>query len=243
MPTKCYIGTSGWNYPHWKDKFYPTNIKKDDWLSFYSKKFNTTEINYSFYRWPTEKTMKDWYDNSPYHFEYTMKSPRMITHMKKLKNPEPWVDDFYDLTSILKEKIGCHLFQLPPNYKHTGHNMGKLRKFIETLDKRKKNVIEFRDRSWWNKDVYDLFKVNNIIFCNVSGLGMPDEIVKTSDIIYFRFHGNNYSTKYTDKELRKHADKMKHIDAQRIYVHFNNDQNAFAPHNALWLKEQLEGGT
>jgi len=114
MKTEYLVGTSGWNYDHWKGRFYPEDLSKKGWFDFYAKAFNTVEVNYSFYRWPSEKTMTGWYERAPEDFKFTLKAPRTITHVKKIVNVEKWVKDFYGLTALLKEKAGCHLFQLPP---------------------------------------------------------------------------------------------------------------------------------
>jgi len=239
---KYLVGTSGWNYEDWQGKFYPNNIKKKDWFQFYAKNFNTVEINYSFYRWPKPSTIKKWHKESPKNFKYTLKAPRTITHMKKLKNTEKQVKDFYKLTNLLKNKKGCHLFQLPPFYKPTQHNKNKLKKFLQTLDARKDNCLEFRHPGWWNQETYDLFKKHHITFCIVSGLNMPKNIVQTDDIVYFRFHGQDYATKYTKKQIKNYAQKMKKLKCKKVYAYFNNDINAHAVKNSMQLKSIIRAG-
>lgn len=233
------VGTSGWNYKHWKKRFYPEHITKKEWFRFYSQNFSTVEVNYSFYRWPSKNTMKNWYKMSPPGFKFTMKAPRMITHIKKLKNAEKWVKDFYALTKILKEKMGCHLFQLPPNIGFKENNFAKLEQFLKVLDKRKDNVIEFRHDSWWRKEVYELLKEHKTIFCVVSGLGMPKDIASTHKTAYFRFHGKHYTEKYTKGQIENYAKIMKRAKNDKIYAYFNNDFNAYAVKNALQLKGML----
>ncbi|MDP2925940.1 MAG: DUF72 domain-containing protein [Nanoarchaeota archaeon] len=228
------IGTSGWNYEHWENRFYPKIISKKEWFNFYSKNFNTVEINYSFYRWPNEKTMKKWYKESPSSFKFTLKAPRTITHVKKLNNTEKWVNDFYKLASLLKEKLACILFQLPPSFNFNINNLNKLKKFLESLDLKIENVIEFRHASWWNKKVFILLK-NKAIFCIVSSQEMPKDVVLTENTAYFRFHGINYSSDYSLNELKKYADKMKKLKCKKVYAYFNNDSNAYAVKNAKQL--------
>lgn len=241
MIKKYLIGTSGWNYPHWTGKFYPKNISKKDWFDFYSKNFNTVEVNYSFYRWPSKKTMEKWYKEAPRNFKFTLKAPRTITHIKKLKNTERQIADFYKLSSLLKEKLGALLFQLPPSMKFNDNNFKKFEKFLKSLNKNKDNVIEFRHKSWWNKEVYHLLKKNKITFCIVSGLGMPEEIISTNDIAYFRFHGRNYSTLYPKNAIKKYANIMKNLRCKKIYAYFNNDANAYSIKNARELKGEVGG--
>lgn len=237
MKKKYLIGTSGYNYDHWKNKFYPEDLPKKDWFRHYSSHFNTVEINYSFYRWPDEKTLNRWHEQSPAGFTYSLKAPRFMTHLKKLKEMDRDIERLYHLGSILEEKMGCFLFQLPPNLHFNNANFEKIRHFSALLDGRKKNVIEFRHASWWNGEVFDLLEENKTCFCNVSGLEMPDDIITTARIVYFRFHGKDYSTKYSENELGQFADAMKNMKEKEIYSYFNNDKNAFAVENARELKE------
>lgn len=236
---KVLTGTSGWNYDHWKGVFYPEDIAKKDWFGYFITQFNTVEINYSFYRWPSSQTMKKWYENSPKDFIFTMKAPRIITHVKKLNDVENSVKDFYNLTSLLKKKLGAHLFQLPPSFKNNEENLDKLMKFLKILDKKKENVIEFRDPGWWRESIFDLFKKEKVVFCSVNGLDMPKDIIKTTDMIYNRLHGEDYTVNYKNRELKKIAGKIKQNKPKKVYAYFNNDYNAYAPNNAKFFGEEL----
>ncbi len=240
MAKKYFIGTSGWNYPHWKDKFYPSDILKKNWFNYYCENFNTVEINYSFYQWPAKDTLKKWFDESPADFKFTVKAPRTITHIKKLVDSRQYVDRFYALTKVLKRKMGCHLFQLPPSFSKTSRNLEKLKEFLEALDARKDNAVEFRHRDWWSKEIFDLLKEHKITFCVVAGLKMPEDIVYTYDTSYFRFHGDNYASEYSRDTLKNYARSINDFRGKKVYAYFNNDMNAYAPHNALQLKNQLE---
>ncbi len=240
MTKEYLIGTSGWNYDHWKGRFYPEGLAKKDWLGHYAEHFNTVEVNYSFYRWPSEKTMKKWFEEAPDDFRFTMKAPRLITHIKRLNNIESKISDFYELTGLLKGKKGCHLFQLPPSFKLDDENLHRVSGLARALDGRKDNAVEFRDKSWWDERVYDLLKRRSVSFCSVSGLEMPGETVLTGDTAYFRFHGVRYSTKYSDRELEEYAGRMKGLKCSRVYAYFNNDARGYAVENALKLKELLD---
>lgn len=119
------------------------------------------------------------------------------------------------------------------------HNLEKLKTFLEALDSRKDNAVEFRHKDWWSKAVFDLFKENKISFCIVAGLGMPDDIIYTYKTSYFRFHGDNYSSDYSGAAIKKYAGKISDFKGIKVYVYFNNDINAYAPRNALQLKREL----
>lgn len=233
------IGTSGWNYDHWTEKFYPQKLSKNKWLLYYCKHFNTVEVNYSFYKWPSKETLKKWYRESPKNFKFTLKAPRTITHVKKLKNVERQIRDFYKLSEILKEKLASILFQLPPFMTFNDKNFKKLEDFFKLLDLKKENVIEFRHESWWNKKVYDLFRKYKIIFCIVSSIEMPRDFILTSNIAYLRFHGINRSSNYSMEDLKRYAKKIKKLKCKKVYAYFNNDSYAYAIHNSKKLRELL----
>ncbi|MBD3248443.1 DUF72 domain-containing protein [Candidatus Woesearchaeota archaeon] len=241
--TDYLIGTSGWSYEHWIKKFYPEKLKKTEWIRFYSRHFNTAELNMSFYRFPPAKTLKAWYKKLPGDFSMTFKGNRLITHRKKLHDVNDLVKKFYDICSAMKRKQGCFLWQLPPSMEKNEHNLEKLGKFLDVMDKRKKNAIEFRDRSWWSKEVYDMLEDNNVGFVVVSGLDMPSVVKVTSDLAYFRFHGPGgaYSSKYNDKQIKSWAKKIKKAGrgCKEVYCYFNNDANAYAVDNAETLKKEL----
>src|SRR6056297_4247126 len=110
-----YIGCSGYHYDDWHGPFYPEGMKKEEWLSFYAEKFNSVEINNSFYNIPEKSTLKSWKEQTPEHFRFTLKGSRYITHMKKLKDPETHVKRFLEGIEPLADKIGCILWQLPGN--------------------------------------------------------------------------------------------------------------------------------
>jgi uncharacterized protein YecE (DUF72 family) len=233
-----YIGCSGYYYWYWKERFYPESLPQSKWFQHYTKYFDTVELNSPFYRWPKPDTPKSWYRNAPEGFVYTIKVNRRITHIKKFKDTKQLIKDFYKLGDDLIEKMGCYLFQLPPNLKFSE---GKLKEITSQLNSERKNVIEFRHESWFNAEVYEEFKKNNIIFCILSSPSMPEDFVKTADDIYIRFHGKRslYASNYSNKELGEWVKKIKKSSAKNSWAYFNNDANAFAVKNALEFKKLL----
>jgi uncharacterized protein YecE (DUF72 family) len=234
-----YLGCSGWFYWHWKGKFYPTDLPQSKWFQYYAKHFNTVELNSPFYHFPKPSTAKNWYRQAPKGFVYTLKVNKAITHVKKFHDAEKLIKEFYKLGDELKEKMGCFLFQLPPSLKYSEK---KLEEIIEQLDLEKKNVIEFRDKSWFRKEVYKELEKANIIFCIVSSPILPEEFVKTSKDIYIRFHGKTawYRYNYSLSELEEWAERIKKAKPDNLWAYFNNDANAFAVENCLQLKKMLE---
>lgn len=234
-----YFGCSGWSYNHWVDTFYPNDLERREWLVFYSRYFNSVEVNSTFYRFPFKNVVKDWYNKTPSDFTFTLKANRLITHVNKLKDVDSLLDSFYSITGLLEEKLGCILFQIHPSLKK---DVKLLEKFINKLDKSKRNVIEFRHVSWYDKDVYKVLEDNSVGYCIVSAPKLPVEVVSTADFGYIRFHGKDswYDYKYSKKELNEWAEIIKNLDIKDVYVYFNNDYNAYAIENCRQLKDMLE---
>ncbi|MFO8029709.1 MAG: DUF72 domain-containing protein [Cyclonatronaceae bacterium] len=237
---KHHVGCSGFNYDDWEEAFYPKDIRKKDWLEYYATRFDTVEINSTFYHLPKEKTLDNWYDRTPGNFRFTLKGSRFITHQKKLNDPQEPVKKFQGLAARLKGKLGCILWQLPGNQTK---DIGKLDTFCRTLGGDFRNVIEFRHNSWFDQEVYDVMNNYDVSFCMISAPGeLREDAVKTSDLAYLRFHGKEewYKYLYSEKELKDWAEKIRQLNAQQVYAYFNNDQDANAPRNAADFRKILD---
>lgn len=234
-----FLGCSGYYYNHWKGLFYPEKLPKTKWLQYYAEHFNTVEINNTFYRYPTEKLLQGWYDKTPENFKFTLKANRLITHTRKFHNTEDSTKQFYQLANILKEKLSCVLFQLPP-FVHK--NLELLEKIASQMDPKITNVLEFRHESWWSSDVYALMGKKGLVFCTVSASELPETLVSTADSVYVRFHGKESLTRgfYPTEELKAWAEKIEKSNAKRVLCYFNNDVNANAVQNCQTLKKLLE---
>lgn len=239
LKKKFYIGCSGWSYGTWAGKFYPTGLKQGEWLTYYARHFNTVEVNMSFYRFPFKNMLKGWYDKTPKGFLFTLKANRMITHVKKLKGTEKVLGSFYSLADLLKDKLACILFQLPPSFTKEKH-FEILESFLKTLSPDHNNVIEFRHKSWFCKDAYDLLSSQNAILCILSAPKLPLGAVVTGKLSYVRFHGVDswYDYHYSRQELRNWAKQIKRLQVDS-FAYFNNDVNAYAPKNASELDRML----
>ena len=136
--------------------------------------------------------------------------------------------------------MGCFLFQLPPSVRY---DPTLLKTILQQLDPRHRNVVEFRHKSWWNEDVYVAFRAAGAIFCSSSGPRLPDELVKTADDIYVRFHGtkNWYRHDYSDDELAIWAERIRESGATNVSVYFNNDRDGYSIKNAKMLRELQSG--
>ncbi len=240
-PGKIHIGTSGWHYAHWVGPFYPESTPASEFLSNYTSHFGTVEINNTFYRLPTDQTVRDWGAGSPKDFLFSCKGSRFITHMKKLKDPRQSVRRFFRTIGVLGKKLGPILFQLPPRW---GINVTRLEEFLKVLPQKYRFAFEFRDKSWFDQSIFDLLAKNNAAFClyNLEGRWSPE--VVTADFVYIRLHGPDgpYQGEYGDKILRAWAKKCVKwsSEGKDVYCYFDNDQKGYAAKNALKLKQMTE---
>ena len=240
VTARYYIGTSGWHYDHWRDRFYPAGLPKSKWLDYYSQKFPTVEINNSFYRLPSEKAFATWHDSSPAHFRFAVKVSRFITHIKKLRDVEKPLDTFQERAKGLGAKLGPLLYQLPPNMKR---NDAVLESFLSLLPPAQQHAFEFRNESWLNEGVFDMLRRHNVGLCVMDMPGFTSPVLATADFAYIRFHGSQwlYGSCYSDEELRGWAGRIAGLGAKVTYIYFNNDAEAFAVRNALTLAQLLKG--
>lgn len=233
---QLWCGCSGWQYPEWEKKFYPKKLPASHWFEFYAAHFNSVEINYSHYHNITEKNLKKWYEQAPKNFKYSLKVHRLITHYKKMTNTKNLLDIFYKKTDLLQEKLGCILFQFPSNFTyHQQH----LENIIKQLNPTKKNVLEFRHKSWWREDVLQTLQANHIIFCSVDSPDLPRLLMPSQKICYLRFHGRSawYFGNYSKRTLHNWLMESKKQKIQEIWAYFNNTALAYAPKNALELQQ------
>jgi uncharacterized protein YecE (DUF72 family) len=233
------VGCSGWFYWHWRGIFYPAKLPTSAWFRHYGRHFATVELNAPFYSWPTVNTVKGWLTQLPKpDFVYTVKVCEMITHVKRFSGTKLLIRDFGFIADLLGERMGCFLFQLPPSYHYTP---ARLKTILEQLEPARRNVVEFRHRTWWNKSVYSAFEATGTIFCSCSGPRLPDELVKTSDEVYIRFHGPKtwYRHDYSAEELAIWARRVEESGCKRVWAYFNNDRDAFAIKNAKEFRRQL----
>ena len=235
-----HIGTSGWHYKHWKERFYPKETKTIDYFSYYSTFLSTVELNNPFYRLPLPKTFESWRQKSPKEFIFSVKASRVITHLKKLKDCQESLELFLNNVSLLDKKLGIILFQLPPGWKY---NQERLINFLKLLPKEFLYTIECRNQTWYNEDLYAVLSENNVAFCIYHLEYHLSPIVTTADFVYVRLHGpeTKYAGNYTDKDLTEWAERCKEWNYQgkNFYIYFDNDQNAYAVHNAIKLQEIL----
>lgn len=240
MSADIRIGTSGWHYKHWLGNFYPERLPASKMLGYYQERFDTVEINNSFYRLPPESALHKWRDSTPNHFVFAVKGSRFLTHMKKLKDPEPGLEKFFARADLLREKLGPIIWQLPP---HWEVDLERLDGFLNALPKWHRHTFEFRNASWNTGEVMRLLRAHNAAYCAYHLAGCQSPIEITADWAYIRLHGpgGKYQGSYDDAALGQWAIRIgewrEHLRA--IYVYFDNDDSAFATRNAMRLREML----
>ncbi|HTK83483.1 MAG TPA: DUF72 domain-containing protein, partial [Patescibacteria group bacterium] len=231
---------SGWFYWHWRENFYK-GLATKDWFSRYADIFKTVELNAPFYSWPTPANVAAWKRQvGRRRFIYAVKVCELITHVKRFSGTKTLIQDFGFIADLLGPQMGCFLFQLPPSFHYTP---ARLKSIVAQLDSRRRNVVEFRHRSWWNDDVYAAFRKAGIIFCSCSGPRLPDDLIRTGDDIYIRFHGKTrwYVYDYSREELGEWARRIRASGAKHAWIYFNNDRYGNAVRNAKTLAKLLKG--
>jgi len=235
-----HIGTSGWHYDHWKGPFYPQKLPSAKMLAFYAARFETVEINNSFYRLPSEAAFEEWKKSVPKEFRFAVKASRYITHMKKLKDPEASFRKFFDGVSILGAKLGPILFQLPPHWRSDPE---RLEEFLGRLPRRRRYAFELRDQSWFNDSVNAALKRHRAAFCMYDFDRRLSPRTVTADFVYVRLHGpeGRYSGTYTDGALADWARAFEAWDheGKDVYCYFDNDQAGYAAKDAQRLKAMV----
>ena len=180
------------------------------------------------------------YDSSPANFTFAVKVSRFITHIKRLKNSEEAVEKFVSRVKILGEKLGPLLYQLPPNMHR---NDEVLESFLATLPQGMKHVFEFRHHSWLEEKVFEILHKYNMGFCIFDMPSLTCPVIATADFAYIRFHGSRglYFSCYSDEELADWVKRLANlaVNLKAVYIHFNNDAEAFAVRNAITISDYL----
>lgn len=232
------IGCSGWHYQHWISRFYPARYPASRMLEFYTQNFDTVEINNSFYKLPEISTFESWRNSTPQNFQFAVKASRFITHNKKLKQPENALENFLPRAEALDKKLGPILFQLPPKWRI---NLSRLDDFLAVLPKYHRYAFEFRESSWNTPDTFALLRRHNAAYCifELAGFNTPLEV--TANWAYVRLHGpgGKYQGSYSHSALRVWASRIVEWskELRAIYVYFDNDDSAYAAHNAIELRQ------
>ena len=231
---RIHVGTSGYNYPEWKGSFYPENLPAAKMLPYYAARFPTVEINYTFYRMPTEKLVAGWAANTPSPYKLTLKAPRRITHDSRLKNCGELVSGFCQVAATLGDKLGALLFQLPPNLKK---DVGLFDAFLSDLPPRVCAAFEFRHESWLDEEVYARLRARNLALCVADSERLSTPVVITADYGYFRLRDEGY----TPADIARWGDVMRERTSgcRDVFVYFKHEEEGKGPEFAKLLMRHL----
>jgi uncharacterized protein YecE (DUF72 family) len=245
---RAYIGTSGWNYKHWRNLIYPAKFAQKNWLGFIAERFDTVEVNTSFYRIPKRETIAAWQEATPKHFRFALKVWRGITHYRKLKNAADLTSRFLDVAEALEpSRRAPLLLQLPPNQ---GRDIEKLAVYLEELrtiaGPSWQVAVEFRKDEWLHPDVYKALDRQGAALC-LHDMPGKAATVEPNDVnfVYVRRHGTaggRYAGSYSEDQLRADAERVTSWleQGKPVYVYYNNDIGGHAFWNALQLRSMID---
>jgi uncharacterized protein YecE (DUF72 family) len=236
------IGCSGWNYAHWRNGvFYPPRLPSSKWLDFYAERFDTVEVNATFYRLPKREAVANWVRQSPPGFVFAVKGSRYLTHIRRLLDLGRGLDRFYERIEPLTDspKLGPALWQLPANFHRDDERLAAALGRLPPG----RHCFEFRDESWFVDEIYELLRSHGVALVIADTPERPFQTHEwTADWTFLRFHRGHrgHRGNYSESELREWAER---IDGWRgrgdVFAYFNNDWEGFAPRNALRLLELL----
>ena len=230
---KSWIGTSGFQYAEWKGNFYPEDLPAAKMLPFYAERFSTTEINYTFHRIPSSKTIDNWKTLTPENFRFALKAPQKITHWSKLRDCADTLDYFCKVISGLNERLGPVLFQLPPNFKK---DVDVLTSFLREFPSLKA-AFEFRHESWFDDEIFGILKSRNVALCIADTENLATPKVSTGDYGYLRLRREDYRK----IDIEQWVDFVRTQDGWNdVFIYFKHEEVGIGPKLARQMIEMLE---
>jgi len=229
-----YAGTSGWAYPAWKPAFYPAKLPSAKFLGYYATRLNSTEVNYTFRRFPTEKLLTGWVENTPVNFKFAIKAHQSITHVKRLKDAADSATKFISALQPLQaaNKLGPVLFQLPPFLKCDAQ---RLKNFLAQLPAGTRIAFEFRDVSWFNDEIFSILRSANAALCVAESEKLETPNVQTADFAYLRLRDPE---KLTSPQARTELLARVRNSSSRgdVFTYFKHEDS---PEGAIHAEELL----
>ena len=236
----AWIGTSGWVYKHWLERFYPDDVPERKWLEFYAGCFKTVELNNSFYHLPRDSTFEGWRERTPADFLFAVKASRYMTHIKRLAGGGEPVERFFSAARRLEAKLAVVLFQLPPSLKADSKLLSDFLGEVRGVAGREVRVaFEFRDASWLVPEVFRVLETRGAALAFADYGEVSPMAPVTADFVYLRRHGPHadHRYRYDKREIERDADAVKKWlgDGLDVFAYYNNDYNAYAVENAREL--------
>ena len=231
-----WVGTSGYNYPEWRGSFYPEEFSAAKMLEYYAARFSTVEINYTFYRLPNEKTVKEWAAGTPPGFQFTLKASQRITHKARLQDCEDLVNVFCQRATLLGPKLATVLFQMPPYFRL---KLDALETFVGWLPAGLRAAFEFRHQSWLCEEVYNVLRSKNLALCLADNEKATTPQVLTADYTYLRLRDEGYDEAglaawaTTAREMQK--------SLKDVYVYFKHEEAGKGPEFARTFLKHAGG--
>ena len=234
------IGCSGWNYQHWRNGvFYPPRLPSADWLACYTERFSTVEVNSTFYRLPRREVVARWAETTPADFVFSVKVSRYITHVKRLREAGQHLARLLQRLEPLVDsgKLGPLLWQLPPTFER---DTERLATALDELPRGIRHAFEFRHRSWFVGEIFDLLRAHNaaLVIADRPEIRSFQTHDLTAEFVFVRFHHASRGSRgnYSAAELEDWAGRIRAWRRSRdVYGYFNNDWEGFAPANAQAL--------
>ena len=235
FPMTPWIGTSGFQYAEWKGKFYPEDLPAARMLAFYAERFRTTEVNYTFHRIPSPKTIENWKKRTPPAFRFALKAPQKVTHFARLRDCADTMRYFYDVTSALGEKLGPVLFQLPPNFKK---DTVLLADFVNGLPEGMRAAFEFRHPSWFEDEVFEALRSRQAALCLADTDEISTPTVATAGWGYLRLRREDYSP----ADVQRWASIAREQGARwsDVFIYFKHEEAGLGPQLAGQMTKALE---
>ncbi len=232
------VGTCGWIYGHWRDRFYPPGLPQGRWRDAYIAAFPAVEVDFSFYRLPSTAAIESWRraaEAAP-GFRFALKGSRLITHVLRLGDVDEALETYLERVRPLGPALAFILWQLPPTLEL---DLPRLTGFLDRLPADLRHCVEFRHRSWLVQPVLDALYARSVACCWVSSRRMPADAPDTASFVALRFHGlrGGFAHDYTDGELAPWVERLAAVAAsgREAYAFFNNDGEARAPADAAQL--------
>lgn len=229
-----WVGTSGFQYAEWKGTFYPEDLAAAKMLPYYAERLSSTEINYTFRRIPSAKTIQGWWDTTPDGFKFSLKAPQKVTHFAKLRNCGDTLRYFYQVISDLEAKLGVVLFQLPPAFKKDAVLLGE---FLKESPPGMRAAFEFRHPSWFDDEIFGLLKASNIALCVAESENLATPMQATADYGYLRLRREDYQA----ADVARWAEAIKGQGSawSDAFVYFKHEESGIGPKLAMQLRELL----
>ena len=239
-PPELHLGTSGYRYDDWKRVFYPEELPESDWLAHYAERFDTVEINNTFYGLPEPETFDRWRDQVPEGFTFALKYSRYGSHLKHLKDPADHLPAFLDRVRRLGDRLGPILVQLPPRWNADPDRLSTFLDAAESAAPEQLWAIELRDESWLREEVFGVLEDHGVALV-IHDLIEEHPERRTANWIYRRYHGDHYRGHYSPQKLMAEAETIReHLDDQRpVYIYFNNSAEGAAVEDAEDLRRYL----